>query len=118
LFPPPLPAALFNLGVQVLVLGIGALTSFFWGKFPASSAGSIHERQSRNPGHKREFNHKTAVVTVLAMGILGVDFWHYGSHRILVPGLPWWVLYHAGLTLTLGLAFWWYARTRLQLSAW
>jgi solute:Na+ symporter, SSS family len=97
-FTPTLPAALFNLGIQVLVLGIGAVASPAWTETRVKVAGK--------PGYN-----KAALAAVVAMGMLGVDFWHYGPVYMLVPGLPWWVVYHAGLTLALSLVFWWYAKT-------
>ena len=102
LFIPPLPAALFNLGIQVLILASGAVVSF---------AGTGSRRKvATATGYNR-----AALAAVVAMGILGVDFWQYGPVRMLAPGLPWWVAYHTVLTLALSLAFWWYART-LMLS--
>lgn len=110
LFTPPLPAALFNLGVQVFILGIGALASASTaGRSKATSIQPSHQAPSY--GRNRGFSHKAALALVIGMGILGVDFWQYGPARSMAPGLPWWVLYHAVLTLSLSLAFWWYART-------
>jgi SSS family solute:Na+ symporter len=100
IFTPPLPAALFNLGIQVLVLGIGAII-YLAG---TESRGTV----ATKPGYSR-----VALAAVVVIGLLGVDFWHYGPAPMMVPGLPWWVVYHAGLTLALSLVFWWYARTLL-----
>jgi len=111
LFTPPLPTALFNLGIQVLVLGVGVLASFIGRKKPAKAAGVNQAKQSRSYGRNPQVAHKAALAAVVGMGALGIDFWQYGPARMFVPGLPWWVVYHTGLTLALSLVFWWYART-------
>jgi SSS family solute:Na+ symporter len=111
LFALPLPAALFNLGIQSFVLGIGALA--------ASAGPGSRIKADRSRVHPGDFgrggarggSRTAALAAVAGMGILGVDFWQYGPARSLAAGLPWWVLYHSGLTLSLSLVFWWYART-------
>ena len=119
LITPPLPAALFNLGIQVLILGIGAVASYAKAYYAEASYAEAegHDRAAKMGKAlkvKTGGSKQAALAAVVGMGFLGVDFWQYGPARMVVPGLPWWVLYHGGLTLSLSLVFWWYARTRLQ----
>ena len=109
LFSPPLPAALFNLGTQVLILGIGQVAS----SVGTASCNGADKTPKKLKGESSGSN-PIALGAVAGVGILGVDFWQYGSEGMLIPGLPWWVLYHVVLTLALSLVFWWYARTRLS----
>ena len=105
LLRPPLPAAIFNLGIQTLILCLGAAFLLIGRKIRFKAA---------NPKPIAEYSllQWVAPLTIGLIGVLGVDFWQYGSVSQLIPGIPRWVAYHAALTLSLSMAFWLYARSR------
>jgi len=103
IFHPPVPAALFNAGAQVLVIVAGAAVR---GLFqaprakPVNAGSGFFSRASASP------RLVIAVLVLVLAGFLGMDFWNYGRIPAVVLGLPGWVIYHAALTLALSGAFW------------
>lgn len=110
-FTPALPVALFNLGIQAFIIGIGAVTSSARAAGSNLTIRSWSQRLNLGLCQGQKSSHRAALAAIVGMGFLGVDFWQYGPARMVIPGLPWWVVYHVALTLTLSLVFWWYART-------
>jgi Na+/proline symporter len=100
-FTPPVPAALFNAGFQVIVMALGAILSRAGCKGLASTPSLRDTSPGRLVG--------VAAAVTLA-GALGVDFWNYGRTGAVVLGLPGWLVYHVVLTLMLGIVFHGYAR--------
>jgi len=107
LFSPPVPAALFNAGAQLLVIMSGA---FIRDLFRRTKAGTL---EAGSGSSSRVLASPRLVVSILAIilfAVLGVDFWNFGSVSSVLPGLPGWVVYHACLTLALCGVFWFVAR--------
>jgi SSS family solute:Na+ symporter len=102
-FHPPVPAALFNAGVQLLVLiAATAIRSLFRKpKAETLAAGSVSLSRLFASPHM-----VAALLATIMFGVLGMDFWNYGRIPAVVFGLPGWVVYHACLTLALCGAFW------------
>lgn len=102
IFHPPVPAALFNAGVQFLVIVAGAVVrNLLQAPHPrVLSAGSgFWSRVFATP-------HRVAsILVIILFAVLGMDFWNYGRIPVVVLGLPGWVIYHAVLTLALSGAF-------------
>jgi len=95
-FTPPVPAALFNAGFQVIVMALGVMLSRASRKYPASTPSLRNGPSGRL---------SAAIGGAALFGALGVDFWNYNRTSVIVLGLPGWLVYHVVLTLTLGFVF-------------
>lgn len=106
-FHPPVPAALFNAGMQLLVIMAGAaIRNLFQGpheKIPEAG----HGFRALRPASPRR---TASILLVVLSGALGLDLWNYSRTPSVVLGLPWWVVYHAILTLALCGVFWFVAK--------
>ena len=108
LFVPPVPVALFNAGVQFLVIAAGIAIQFLSTASSKTASATVIGSRGRlavSPGPFVSLALMASAAAIVALGFLGVDFWNYGDVPIVIPGMPAWVVYHAVLTLSLCGAF-------------
>jgi len=61
-------------------------------------------------GWFKDTKHLFWMIIFVSFFILAIDIWNWGFSEPLVLGLPYWIIYHIVLTVSLSVIFWLFAR--------